>query len=413
MAGRSEPNPDAASEATTLWCHSHFLLPTGGTKYVYEVARRLAERRPLEMVVEQSSDYWRERYAAAGVPLHEISAKTSTSKAYWLAFPHHLRHDRRELKRIAEASNAGHFVSSFFPFNLLCGELAAARAAAHTHLCFEPFPFFHDREVQALYPAPQRALMRVLATLYGRLDARGVAGADALLTLNSVTRDSISRTYGRDDAIPVYTGIDHEHFHPFEAVELADLRARHGDGPIAVHSTDFSPIKRTDLALAAFAAAGVTESKLLVTSTIDDKAGIERFWEQARELGIADRIEYLGFVDYDDLPRYYALADVLLQTGTSVNSGATSMSLPVKEGLACGTAVIRSRATDEDVEDGVSGYLVDPADTASTGARIAELLTNRELAARFGAAGHARMVELYNWDRVVDAFESAIVGGGR
>lgn len=396
--------------ATTLWCHSHFLLPTGGTKYVYEVARRLARRRPVEMVVERSSDYWRERYAAAGVPLHEISAKTSTSKAYWLAFPRHLRHDRRELTRIADATGAGHFVSSFFPFNLLCGELAAARGLRHTHLCFEPFPFFHDREVQGLYPPHQRALMRGLGMLYGRLDRRGVASADSLLTLNGVTRDAIARTYGRDDAQPVFTGIDHDHFHDFEAAQLADLRERHGDVPIVVHSTDFSPIKRTDLALAAFAAAAVPGSKLLVTSTIDDRPGIERFWSQARDLGIERSVEYLGFVDYDDLPRYYALADVLLQTGTSVNSGATSMSLPVKEGLACGTAVIRSRATDEDVEDAVSGYLVDPADSAATGAKLAELLSDRVKAARFGTAGRKRMLELYSWDVVVDAFEAAIAG---
>lgn len=394
--------------AATLWCHSHFLLPTGGTKYVYEVARRLALRRPLEMVVERSSVYWRERYAEAGVPLHEISAKTSDSMIYWLTFPARLRHDRRELAELAGSRDAGHFVSSFFPFNLLCGELAEQRDAGHTHLCFEPFPFFHDREVQGLYPAHKRALMRLLSALYGRLDERGVRGADALLTLNSVTRDSIARAYGRTDAQPVFAGIDHDHFHPFTEAQLADLRTRHGEGPIAVHSTDFSPIKRTDLALAAFAAAGDTDAKLLITSTIDDKAGIERMWSQARELGVERQVEYLGFVDYDDLPRYYALADVLLQTGTSLNSGATSMSLPVKEGLACGTAVVRSRATDEDVEDGVSGYLVDPADSAATGERIAELLGDRERAARFGAAGSARMAELYNWDRVVDAFEAAI-----
>lgn len=399
-------------DGTTLWCHSHFLLPTGGTKYVFEVARRLALRRPIEMVVERSSDYWRERYAAAGVKLHEISTKTSTSKTYWLTFPLHLRHDRRELARIADATDAGHFVSSFFPFNLLCGELAAARGTRHTNLCFEPFPFFHDIEVQQQYPVLQRSMMRALGALYGGLDARGVRSADELLTLNEVTRKSIARTYGRDDATPVFTGIDHDHFHPFAKAELADLLARFGDGPIAVHSTDFSPIKRTDLALAAFAKAAVADSKLLVTSTIDDRAGIDRMFKQARSLGIERRVEYLGFVDYDDLPRFYALADVLLQTGTSLNAGATSMSLPVKEGLACGTAVIRSRATDEDVEDDVSGYLVSPEDSSATGERLAQLLTDRDKAARFGAAGHVRMLDLYRWDRVTDVFEAAISGSG-
>lgn len=390
--------------------HSHFLLPTGGTKYIYEVVRRLAQRRPVEVIVERSSEYWKERYADAGVPLHEISESTSTSKTYWLAFPKHLRSDRRAIEAMIESTGASALVSNFFPMNYLCAELGRERGLRHAHMCFEPFPFFWDREVTGLYPLAQRALMRALAVLYGRLDKLGVRDADALLTLNKVTAASIERVYGRTDAVPVYTGVDLEFFHPYSRDELADLRARHGDGPLAIHSTDFSPIKRTDLALRAFAAAAVPGAKLLVTSTIDDITGIEEMRSQARSLGVESQVEYLGFVDYEDLPRYYSLADVLLQTGTSVNSGATSMSLPVKEALATGTAVIRSHATDEDVDDGVSGYLVDPADSVSTGARLAELLGDRDRAAAFGEAGRGKIAELYRWDRVVDLVEEALGG---
>jgi glycosyltransferase involved in cell wall biosynthesis len=393
-----------------LWLHSHFLLPTGGTKYIYEVVRRLAARRPVEVVVERTSDYWHERYAAAGVPLHEISGSTSTSKAYWLAFPRHLRSDRRAIEDLVDRTKPGALVSSFFPMNYLCSGIGAHRRLRHVHLCFEPFPFFHDREVTALYPGTSRALMRGLGLLYGRLDLEGVRNADALLTLNKVTAASIERVYGRADAVPIYAGVDLDFFRPYSDEELADLRARHGTGPFAIHSTDFSPIKRTDLALAAFAAAGVEAARLLITSTIDDQAGVAAMRAQAEELRIADQVEYLGFVAYEDLPRYYALADVLLQTGTSVNSGATSMSLPVKEALACGTGVIRSHATDEDVEDGVSGYLVDPADTRATGARLGELLRDPARAAAFGHAGHERVAALYRWDKVVDAVCEAIDG---
>jgi glycosyltransferase involved in cell wall biosynthesis len=401
---------DGSSASPVLWLHSHFLLPTGGTKYIYEVVRRVADRRPVEVVVERSSDLWRERYAAAGVPLHEISRATSTSKAYWLTFPRYLRSDRQAITGLVDRTRPGALVSSFFPLNYLAGAVGRPRGLRHVHLCFEPFPFFHDREVTALYPLASRVLMRGLGTLYGRLDREGVVGADALLTLNKVTAASIERVYGRSDAVPIYAGVDLEFFRPYRDDELADLHARHGRGPFAIHSTDFSPIKRTDLALKAFAAAGVDDARLLVTSTIDDQAGLAAMHAQADALGIADRIEYLGFVAYADLPRYYALADVLLQTGTSVNSGATSMSLPVKEALACATAVIRSHATDEDVEDGVSGYLVDPADTTATGARLAELLRDPAKAAAFGRAGHERIAALYRWEKVVDAVCGAIDG---
>lgn len=400
--------PPTGADAPVLWAHSHFLLPTGGTKYIYEVVRRLSARRPVEVAVEQASDYWKERYAAAGVPLHEISRTTSTSKVYWLTFPRHLRSDRRGLDDLVRRIGSGALVSSFFPMNDLLRSIGAARAQRHVHLCFEPFPFFHDREVTGLYPAPSRSLMRVLGLLYGRLDRRGVCEADALLTLNEVTASSIARVYGRTDALPIYAGVDLDFFHPYTEADLADLRARHGAGPFAIHSTDFSPIKRTDLALRAFAAAKVADARLLVTSTIDDADGLAAMRAEAAALGIGDRVDYLGFVAYEDLPRYYALADVLLQTGTSVNSGATSMSLPVKEALACGTAVIRARATEEDVVDGVSGYLVDPADAEEAGARLGELLRAPERARAFGEAGRARITELYRWDRVVDLVDEAI-----
>ncbi len=409
--GEAASAGDATSSASprpVLWAHSHFLLPTGGTKYIFEVVRRLNERRPVEVAVERTSDYWRERYAGAGVPLHELSASTSTSKLYWLTFPRHLRSDRRALDAVVASRDVGALVSSFFPMNHLLGSIGKRRGLRHVHLCFEPFPFFHDREVIGLYPASSRVLMRGLGLLYGRLDRDGVREADALLTLNEVTAASIARVYGRRDAIPIYAGVDLDFFHPYAEADLADLRERHGPGPFAIHSTDFSPIKRTDLALRAFAAAGVTGARLLVTSTIDDPAGLATMRADAGELGIADQVDYLGFVPYEDLPRYYSLADVLLQTGTSLNSGATSMSLPVKEALACGTAVIRSGATEEDVEDGVSGYLVDPSDSATAGARLAELLRDPERARAFGEAGRTRITELYRWDRVVDLVDRAI-----
>ena len=392
-------------ERPLLWLHSHFLLPTGGTKFIFEVTRRIAERRPLELVVERASPYWRERYAQAGVPLREIGGRTSTSMAYWSAFPAYLMRDLRAVRRHAAGASA--VVSSFFPMHWAGARAAERFGLRHVYLCFEPFPFFHDSEVIGMYARPKRLLLAYLRLAYGRIDREGVKHADRLLTLNRATAGSIERVYGATGALPTYAGVDTDFFHPYTDGELADLRARHGDGPLAIHSTDFSPIKRTDLALRAFAAAG-PDGKLLITSTRDDDAGLEEMWRLAAALGIERRVEYLGFVAYEDLPRYYSLADVLIQTGTSAVAGATTMSLPVKEALACGTAVVRSRATDEDVDDGVSGYLVDPADVEATGARVAALLGDRDRAAEMGEAGRRKIVGLYRWDRVVDIVLGAL-----
>jgi glycosyltransferase involved in cell wall biosynthesis len=357
-------------------------------------------------VVEAASELYRERYAQAGVPLREIGTPTSTSMAYWAALPAFLARDTRAVEWAARDKAA--IVSSFFPMNWVGTRIARRTGVRHVHLAFEPFPFFHDREVIALYPPPKRALLAYLRTAYGGLDRSGVRGADARLTLNRATARSLEHVYGVTDATPTYAGVDSDTFRPYAQHELADLRARHGDGPIAIHSTDYSPIKRTDLALRAFAAAGVAEARLVITSTREDPSALAGLRALAEGLGIADRVEFLGFLPFADLPRYYSLADVMLQTATAANSGATTMALPVKEALACGTPAIRPASTDEDVEDGVSGYLADPEDAAAYGARTAELLRDRERSRHFGEAGRERIVELYRWERVVDVVEAAI-----
>ena len=116
-----------------LWLHSHFLLPMGGTKFIFEVTRRLAERRPVEVMVEGASPLWRERYAEAGVPLREIGGATSTSMAYWLALPV-LPAPGTARAVAAAAADAAAIVSSFFPMHWV-GRTPAERTASGTCTC--------------------------------------------------------------------------------------------------------------------------------------------------------------------------------------------------------------------------------------------------------------------------------------
>ena len=390
------------SAPRVLWLHSHFELPTGGTKYIHEVTRRLAQEVPVTVMVERASPLWRERYRQSGTDLVEVGGATSTSLAYWGAFPYFLLRDLRAIEK--RAAQADVVVTSFFPMPWLAARLARRGRLQHVSLCFEPFPFFHDDEVIGMYPPIRRVLLVLLARVYGRLDRRGVTSARRVLTLNESTAAQIARVYGRDDAIPVYAGVDTDLFRPYDRQELSDLAARFGDVPLVVHSTDYSPIKRTDLALEAFAVArrAVPGARMVVTSTRESASERAQLEQRARQLGIADAVTFAGFLDFADLPRLYSLATVVLQTGTAAGSGATTMSLPVKEALACGTAVVRSAATHEDVEDGVSGYLVDPRDSESTGDRLAALLGDPARASAMGLEGRRRIEADYTWDRVVE-----------
>jgi glycosyltransferase involved in cell wall biosynthesis len=78
--------------------------------------------------------------------------------------------------------------------------------------------------------------------------------------------------------------------------------------------------------------------------------------------------------------------------------------------MACGTAVVRSGATDEDVEDGVSGFLVDPRDVEATGQRLTQVLRDPATADRMGTAGRERVVRTYSWERVVGIIAAEVDG---
>ena len=330
------------------------------------------------------------------------------SMLYWGAFPAFLARDSRAVNR--EAPGASAIVSSYFPMPWLAAKAAEAHGIRHVSLCFEPFPWFHDPEVISMYPAPKRALLAYLNRAFGRMDVEGIRRADELLTLNEATAAQMSSVYGRDDAVSTYAGVDTALFHPYHESELSDLRERLGPGPIAIHSTDFSPIKRTDLALEAFAVAAraVPEARLVVTSTREDPAQLQIMLSRAAELGLADRVTTWDSSHMPISPGCTRSPDALLQTGTSTVSGATTMSLPVKEALACGTPVVRSGAKGEDVEDGISGFLVDPLDSEDTGRKLGILLQDRDRGRQMGEAGRQRITARYSWDRVVDVVENAL-----
>jgi glycosyltransferase involved in cell wall biosynthesis len=75
-----------------------------------------------------------------------------------------------------------------------------------------------------------------------------------------------------------------------------------------------------------------------------------------------------------------------------------------------GRAVVSSDVGDLGlaVRDGETGRLVHPGDDRALAAALTEVLADRELAARFGAAAHARVSRVVSWETVAEAAERAL-----
>lgn len=394
-----------------VWMHSHFLYWMGGTKFIYEVIKRLKEKFEITVVVEHASALAKENYEKIGVPLYSMDTLTSTSAMYWLSLPRQLNQDVAFVKKIVQdlqlQGKKVVVVSNMFPMNVV----AARLKVAHVQYIFEPFAFFYDPDFIGKFSFAKRSFIQLLKVLYARMDIRATQAAEVVLTLNNTTARYIKEIFGQDSVV-TYAGIDTTHFKPFVSNEI---KKKYAGKDILIHSTDYTPVKGTDRMIRIFAEVKKHQPKahLLITSTINNQATEQELKQLAKDLKVDQYIEFLGFVDYDVLPQLYSLAKVLVQCSFSERSGTTSMALPVKEAMACGTLAIRYPIEGEDVEDGVTGYLVDPRNEHKMVETIIKAVNlsdkERKLA---GEKSRKVVVEKFTWESTAEIIAETIKSVG-
>ena len=113
--------------------------------------------------------------------------------------------------------------------------------------------------------------------------------------------------------------------------------------------------------------------------------------EQACRLGLGQRVVFTGFRnDVSDL-----LSEVAISVLPSLSEGTSNTLL---ESMAAGIPVIATRVggNPEVIEDGVSGLLVQPRDSAALAGAMGRLLDDEDLALRLGQAGRRRVSEIFS-----------------
>ncbi len=198
-----------------------------------------------------------------------------------------------------------------------------------------------------------------------------------------VNSEATRSALGMEGATVVHSPIDVDAF-----AEAASISSDSSELKIVMVGR-LAPWKGQSVFLDAFAKAfpaGDARAALAGAALFGEDAYEGQISAQIDDLGIADRVDFLGFVD--DVPGLLASCDILVHASTVPEP----FGQVVVEGMAAGLAVA---ATDvggpaEVITDGVDGVLFPPNDVDALSAVLSRLAESPDERNRLGAAGRAR-----------------------
>ncbi len=128
---------------------------------------------------------------------------------------------------------------------------------------------------------------------------------------------------------------------------------------------------------------------------------LEKYRRLAKELGLADKVVFAGWVANQELPRYYRLGDIFVLPSTAATE---SFGIAIAEAQACGLPAVvsdwpGSRST---LEPFKTGLLVKPGRPDDLAEKIERLLRDRKLAEEMGERAGRQAREKYDWSALAE-----------
>lgn len=131
----------------------------------------------------------------------------------------------------------------------------------------------------------------------------------------------------------------------------------------------------------------------------------------AEELGIADRVTFLGPAQNRELPRLYRRATVFIAPFVVAENGdQEGLGLVLAEALACECPVVASDlpAVRDVVIDGVTGLTVRQRDSVDVASKVIALLDNPDLRRTLAKQGRMHVLTRFDWETVANRYAQLI-----
>lgn len=137
----------------------------------------------------------------------------------------------------------------------------------------------------------------------------------------------------------------------------------------------------------------------------------EQLSQLAGQLGVRDRVHFLGTVTNDDMVQWLNCADVFVMTSRTTPDGdCEGFGIAVVEAALCGKPAVVSAQSGliEAIQDGVTGVAVPEGDATATAEAVISLLTDPARCQRMGAAARDRAVREQTWETCATKYDQLL-----
>jgi len=368
----------------------------GGTRFIYEVTSIInnSKNYQAEIVCNLGEKNVIKQFEKNKIKINTISKFCTNNIIYWTFLPIFIIYDT--YKSIRYLKGADIILATVYPSNLICAIASIILKKKYYYYCFEPLPFFHNQEYINDQPKTKKNLYKLLSFLYGWTDVWATRKATKILTLDSPKKDLIKETYGVSSTV-TSIGVYTNHFKPYPNNKI---QKKYSDKIIISHSTDYTPLKRTDLAIKTIQLLyqEFPNVILFVTSTRPNTPEKQSYQQLINKLNLQNHVKLLGYVPYSDLPLYRASS--LCYVSTSYNK-MTCTNMPVKEAAACGTPIIRADVPQEDdIKNNISGFIVNTKNPKEIAKKIKYLINNPQKSKKMGQEARKAILNRFTWNKV-------------
>ncbi|MDJ0754018.1 MAG: glycosyltransferase [Ardenticatenaceae bacterium] len=244
--------------------------------------------------------------------------------------------------------------------------------------------------------------------------------ADAIIAPTPVEKEQLLNLYDADPAIIhiLPPGVDLSRFMPLDRTESRRAIGIPCQGKNIMFVGRIEPLKGIDTLIEAAAILRRRMPDLMEKTCFSIVGGdpwaenpakeMKRLQALRDELHVSDVVGFLGAKNQNELPKYYAAAEVVVMP-----SHYESFGLVALEAMAMGTPVIASEVGGlaHLVKDGVTGFHVPSRDPEALADRICCLLSDSVLRNRLGRQAK-RYAHEYDWhvitERMIDFYHSLI-----